>query len=319
MPFVRIRAIDVYYELHGTGPRVVLLSGSGADLRVNQRRGHGVLESCCEVLMYDQRGLGQTSKPGFPTAPFSCSTVDTSSCCRTRQRGRPSRASSPPDQIERLGRGRRRALVPERCGWGRNCGPHSFSRSTKSTGWQDHRPPCRGVTELGVVSDATPNWRVASAAMRISERVDNAVRAMGELAVGGAEPVKAETIANHQDSSLKYLLDILRGLKRAELVRSKRGPDGGFALSRPAAEISLADVFRAVDGPLADVHDESLRDIEYPAPLQALPQVWMAIRGSLRRVLETVSVADLVSGDLPDGVVEIATEYRATTEARFGR
>jgi len=142
---------------------------------------------------------------------------------------------------------------------------------------------------------------------------------MGELAVGGAEPVKAETIANHQDISLKYLLDILRDLKRAELVRSKRGPDGGFALSRPAAEISLAEVFRAVDGPLADVHDESLRDIEYPAPLQALPQVWMAIRGSLRRVLETVSVADLVSGDLPDGVVEIATEYRAATEARFGR
>lgn len=63
MPFVRVRDIDVYYELHGVGPRVVLLSGSGADLRVNQRRGHGVLESSCEVLMYDQRGLGQTSKP----------------------------------------------------------------------------------------------------------------------------------------------------------------------------------------------------------------------------------------------------------------
>ena len=142
---------------------------------------------------------------------------------------------------------------------------------------------------------------------------------MGELAVGGAEPVKAETIANHQDISLKYLLDILRDLKRAELVRSKRGPDGGFALSRPAAEISLADVFRAVDGPLADVHDESLRGLEYPEPVQALPQVWMAIRGSLRRVLETVSVADLVSGDLPDLVVETANEYRAATEARFGR
>ena len=155
--------------------------------------------------------------------------------------------------------------------------------------------------------------------MRISERVDNAVRAMGELAVGGTESVKAETIATNQGISIKYLLDILRDLKRAELVRSKRGPDGGFALSRPAAEISLADVFRAVDGPLADVHDESLRGLEYPAPVQMLPLVWMAIRGSLRRVLETVSVADLVSGDLPASVVELSGEYRAATEARFGR
>jgi len=155
--------------------------------------------------------------------------------------------------------------------------------------------------------------------MRISERVDNAVRAMGELAVGGTDPVKAEVIANNQNISLKYLLDILRDLKRAELVRSKRGPDGGFTLSRAADEISLADVFRAVDGPLADVHDESLRGLEYPAPAQVLPQVWMAIRGSLRRVLETVSVADLVSGDLPSSVLELSAEYQAATEARFGR
>jgi Rrf2 family protein len=154
--------------------------------------------------------------------------------------------------------------------------------------------------------------------VRISERVDNAVRAMGELAVGGDEPVKAEHIATHQGISLKYLLDILRDLKRAELVRSKRGPEGGFTLSRPAAEISLADVFRAVDGPLADVHDESLRGLHYPEPAQALPQVWMAIRGSLRRVLEVVSVADLVAGDLPPIVIELAAEYQDTTEARFG-
>ena len=155
--------------------------------------------------------------------------------------------------------------------------------------------------------------------MRISERVDNAVRAMAELALGGTEPIKAEAIATSQEMSLKYLLDILRDLKRAELVRSKRGPDGGFILSRPAGEISLADVFRAVDGPLADVHDESLRGLAYQPPAEALPQVWMAIRGSLRRVLETVSVADLVSGDLPAAVRELASEYQAATEARFGR
>lgn len=155
--------------------------------------------------------------------------------------------------------------------------------------------------------------------MRISERVDNAVRAMGELAVGGTEPVKAEAIATRQGMSLKYLLDILRDLKRAELVRSRRGPDGGFTLSRPAAEISLADVFRAVDGPLADVHDESLRGLEYPEPAQSLPQVWMAIRGSLRRVLETVSVEDLVSGNLPSSVLDLAAEYQEATEVRYGR
>jgi Rrf2 family protein len=154
--------------------------------------------------------------------------------------------------------------------------------------------------------------------MRISERVDNAVRAMAELAVGGAEPVKAEAIASRQDVSLKYLLDILRDLKRAELVRSKRGPDGGFALSRPADTISLADIFRAVDGPLADVHDESLRGLTYATPVEDLPRVWMAIRGSLRRVLETVTVADLVEHRLPPSVTDLADEYRRTTEERFG-
>ncbi|NND73832.1 MAG: Rrf2 family transcriptional regulator [Ilumatobacter sp.] len=166
--------------------------------------------------------------------------------------------------------------------------------------------------------------------MRISERVDNAVRAMAELASGelaeAPKPtsavsvtIKAEAIATRQDISLKYLLDIMRDLKRAELVRSKRGPDGGFSLSRPAGEISLADVFRAVDGPLADVHDESLRGLRYPAPASALPQVWMAIRGSLRRVLETVSLADLVAGSLPADVAELAHQYEVTTEARHPR
>jgi Rrf2 family protein len=154
--------------------------------------------------------------------------------------------------------------------------------------------------------------------MRISERVDNAIRAMAELAAGGEESMKAEAIATRQDISLKYLLDILRDLKRAELVRSKRGPTGGFALSRPASDISLADVFRAVDGPLADVHDASLRDLAYPEPAQALPEVWMAIRGSLRRVLETVSVADLVAGELPTTVTDVAAEYRQATSERYG-
>ena len=165
---------------------------------------------------------------------------------------------------------------------------------------------------------ATGRPASVGARMRISERVDNAVRAMAELAAADGSAVKAETIASRHDMSLRYLLDILRELKRAELVRSRRGPEGGFTLSRPAEDISLADVFRAVDGPLADVHDESLRDLRYAPPAQDLPEVWMAIRGSLRRVLETVSVADLVAGHLPPSVVELATEYRRATEERFG-
>jgi Rrf2 family protein len=156
-------------------------------------------------------------------------------------------------------------------------------------------------------------------AVRISERVDNAVRAMAELAASDSSSAKAEAIATRQGISLKFLLDILRDLKRAELVRSKRGPDGGFTLSRPPEEISLADVFRAVDGPLADVHDQSVRDLRYDGPAAALPQVWMAIRGSLRRVLETVTLADLVAGDLPNEVAELAAEYRRSTEERHGQ
>jgi Rrf2 family protein len=135
---------------------------------------------------------------------------------------------------------------------------------------------------------------------------------MAELAADGSS-MKAETISRHQDISLKYLLDILRDLKRAELVRSKRGPDGGFILSRSAAEISLADVFRAIDGPLADVHDKSLRTLSYGRPVESLPRVWMAVRGSLRRVLENVTVADLVAGDLPAEVGQLARDYELAT------
>lgn len=152
--------------------------------------------------------------------------------------------------------------------------------------------------------------------MRISERVDNAVRAMAELAAAGGGPLTADAIGRSQGVSTKYLHDILRDLKRAELVRTKRGPDGGFSLSRPAEAITLADVFRAIDGPLADIHDESLRELTYAPPAESLPAVWMAIRASLRRVLETVSLTDLVSNDLPDDVIALAAEYGHDTAAR---
>ena len=106
--------------------------------------------------------------------------------------------------------------------------------------------------------------------MRISERVDNAVRTMADLAVADGRPTKAEAIAQRHDISLKYLLDILRDLKRGELVRSKTaGRTVVSACSRPADQITLADIFRAIDGPLADVHDESLRELRYAEPATA--------------------------------------------------
>ena len=148
--------------------------------------------------------------------------------------------------------------------------------------------------------------------MRISVKVDYAVRAMVQLAaVSSDEPVKADTIARAQDIPLKFLLGILSDLKRAHLLRSKRGAEGGYWLARPAAEISLADVIRAIDGPLANVHDTSLASLSYPGPAEHLREVWMAVRTSLRSVLEVVSLADLAKGELPSRVQALAQEYEA--------
>ena len=119
------------------------------------------------------------------------------------------------------------------------------------------------------------------------------------------------TIARAQDIPLKFLLGILSDLKRAHLLRSQRGAEGGYWLARPAEEISLADVIRAIDGPLANVHDTSLASLSYPGPAEHLREVWMAVRTSLRSVLEVVSLADLAKGELPGRVQELAHEYEA--------
>lgn len=143
-------------------------------------------------------------------------------------------------------------------------------------------------------------------------KVDYAVRAMAQLAAAaGDEPVKADTIARAQSIPLKFLLGILSDLKRARLLRSQRGAEGGYWLSRPAADISLADVIRAIDGPLANVHDTSLGELRYSGAAAPLREVWMAVRTSLRSVLEVVSLADLASGHLPEGVRALAAEYEA--------
>src|SRR3989440_8759916 len=110
---------------------------------------------------------------------------------------------------------------------------------------------------------------------------------MAELAAAPVGvPVRAEQIATSQEIPLKFLLVILNELKRARLLHSQRGAEGGYCLARDASEISLADVIRAIDGPLANVHDASLSGLSYPGPASPLVEVWMAVRGSLRSVLE---------------------------------
>ena len=152
--------------------------------------------------------------------------------------------------------------------------------------------------------------------MRIPASVDYAIRAMAELASAGDGPVTAEELARAQGIPLKFLRGIMTELKRSRLVSSQRGPDGGFVLTRPAEEISLADIFRAIDGPLATVRDQSLSSMTHTGAAAELPTVWMAVRASLRRVLEGVTIADLAAGSLPAAITDRASEYRAETESR---
>ena len=152
--------------------------------------------------------------------------------------------------------------------------------------------------------------------MRIPASVDYAIRAMAELASRGEGPVTAEELAVAQGIPLKFLRGIMTELKRSRLVSSQRGPEGGFVLTRPANEISLADIFRAIDGPLATVRDQSLSSMTHTGAAAELPTVWMAVRASLRRVLEVVTIADLADGYLPGPIADLASEYRTETESR---
>lgn len=155
--------------------------------------------------------------------------------------------------------------------------------------------------------------------MRISAKVDYAVRAMAELAAAGPDqPAKVDDVAAAQDMPVAFVLTILNDLKRAHLVRSHRGRLGGYSLARPATEITIADIARAIEGPLASIRDVSLRDLSYPGPAAPLVKVWMAVRTSLRSVLEAVTLADLVAGRLPAPVSAMAREYQ-TEERRRGR
>ena len=141
--------------------------------------------------------------------------------------------------------------------------------------------------------------------MRISAKVDYAVRAALELAAAEGGPVKGERIAEAQGIPLKFLENILLELRHDNLVRSQRGPEGGYWLAKPAAEIAIADVIRAVEGPLASVRGEPPESVKYAGPSEALQTVWVALRANLRAVLDEVTLADVVAGKLPGAVTEL--------------
>jgi Rrf2 family protein len=142
--------------------------------------------------------------------------------------------------------------------------------------------------------------------VRISAKVDYAVRALAELAVSEG-PVKGDVVATRQGVSVHFLENILADLRRAGLVNSQRGSVGGYWLAVPASSITIADVIRTVEGPLADVRGEALEDLDYAGPAAPLRDVWVATRASVRKVLEAVTIADIASGDLPTVVGELTT------------
>ncbi len=139
--------------------------------------------------------------------------------------------------------------------------------------------------------------------MRITAKADYAVRAAAELAAAEpGVPVKGEALARAQHIPQNFLENILRELRRAGIIRTQRGAEGGYLLAQPAAKVSVADVIRAVEGPLAAVQGVRPEQLRYDGAATALGDVWVALRGSIREVLEKVTLADLAQNKLPKSV-----------------
>ena len=149
--------------------------------------------------------------------------------------------------------------------------------------------------------------------MRVTAKAEYAVRAVIELAGGDGRPVKRDTIVAAQGIPAKFLENILSELRQAGLVESQRGSEGGYWLAVPPGKISIADVMRAVEGPLATVHSSRPETLEYEGLAEPLQYVWVALRTSIRSVLEEVTVADLISGKLPRHVMKLTEDPEAWT------
>jgi Rrf2 family protein len=141
--------------------------------------------------------------------------------------------------------------------------------------------------------------------VRVSAKVDYALRAAVELAALEDEwPVKGERLAAGQEIPLRFMENILGELRQAGIVASKRGAEGGYLLARPPADIALADVIRAVDGPLANIGGLRPDQLSYEGTATPMKEVWIAVRSSLRSVLEHTSLADVAGGELPSAVTD---------------
>lgn len=144
--------------------------------------------------------------------------------------------------------------------------------------------------------------------MHITARADYAMRALLTLAAHDGGPLTAEKLAVAQSLPVKFLENILVDLRRGGVVHSQRGAEGGYRLARPAADITAAEVLRLVDGPLAEVRGVRPEAAAYAGPAAHLQEVWVAARASLRSVLDTVTLADIASGDLPDHIRRLAED-----------
>jgi Rrf2 family protein len=142
--------------------------------------------------------------------------------------------------------------------------------------------------------------------VHVTAKADYAVRAVIELAGSAPDaPRKVDDVATAQAIPVSFLENILTQLRSAGIVRSQRGPEGGYWLAHPAAELSLAQVIRAVEGPLVGIRGQRPEEVAYSGSAEPLQQVWIALRSNLRKVLENVSVADVASGKLPADVVKL--------------
>jgi Rrf2 family protein len=145
--------------------------------------------------------------------------------------------------------------------------------------------------------------------VRVTAKVDYAVRAGIELAAAEpGHPVKGDRLAEAQGIPVKFLENILASLKRAGLIRTQRGAEGGYWLARPAEVITVADIIRAVEGPLANVRGEPPESVIYAGHAQSLQRLWICVRANLRAVTEHVTLADLAAGHIPPVIDSLADD-----------
>ena len=148
--------------------------------------------------------------------------------------------------------------------------------------------------------------------MHVTAKADYAIRAVVELAESAQDsPRKVDDVARAQGIPVSFLENILTQLRSSGIVRSQRGPEGGYWLAQPPDEVNLAQVIRAVEGPLVGIRGQRPEEIEYVGSSESLQQVWIALRANVRGVLEQVSIANVAAGKLPKDVLALSRQEEA--------